>query len=180
MKTKLQKQEVLKKGEEMFAKSAAVLFIDFSKVKTSDLRVLRNDLKKSGNPLFILKKRLLGLIFKNKNLAFDDRQFKTSVGAVFASSLEGASSSVYKFFKGLEKEKKIDMLSAGGGSSPGGKILGGFDLARKNFMDAKYVTMIGALPPREILLAQVAMMIQAPLKQLMYVLDQKARSTNSG
>ena len=110
MKTKAQKEESIKKGEEMLKKSNAVVFIDFSKVKTADLRNLRQELKKAESPLFIMKKRLLGIMFKKHNLTFDDRQFKTSVGTVFTSSLEAASGSIYKFFKGLEKEKKIDAV----------------------------------------------------------------------
>ena len=71
MKTKVQKQEELKKGQELFGKSEAVVFIDFSKVKTANLRNLRQELKKSGNPLLVIKKRLLNLIFKEKNLPFE-------------------------------------------------------------------------------------------------------------
>ncbi|HTY40191.1 MAG TPA: 50S ribosomal protein L10 [Candidatus Paceibacterota bacterium] len=170
MKTKAQKQESVKKGETLFGKSEAVLLIDFAKVRTADLRLLREELKKAGSPLFVMKKRLLELVLKKNDLVWQSREMKTQVGAVFASSLEAASASVYKFFKGLEKEKKVDSV----------KILGGFDLKKKLFMAAPEVTAIGALPPREILLAQLAMLIQAPVKQLLYVLDQKAHLMGSG
>ena len=167
MKTKAQKQESVTKGAEMLKKSEAVLFFDFAKVRTADLRLLRQELKKAGNPLFVMKKKLLELVFKNENLTWVSRDMKTQVGAVFASSLEAASASVYKFFKALEKEKKIE----------GMKILGGFDLKNKIFMPAPAVVAIGSLPPREILLAQLAMMIQAPVKQLLYMLDQKSKQS---
>ena len=169
MKTKAQKQEAVQAGEVLFKKSEAVLFIDFAKVKTVDLRLLRQELKKAGNPLFVMKKRLLELVLKKHEMAWQSREMKTQVGAVFASSLEAAAASVYKFFKGLEKEKKIE----------GARMLGGFDLKKKAFMPAPEVTAIGSLPPREVLLAQLAMMIQAPVKQLLYVLDQKAKQAGS-
>jgi ribosomal protein L10 len=169
MKTKAQKAESLKKGEDMLTKSDAVLFIDFSKVKTADLRTLRQELTSAGSKLFILKKRLLGIIFKKHNIEFNGGDMKTSVGAVFASSLESAAGSVQKFFKRLEKEKKIE----------GVKVLGGVDVKGKILMDAKHVIAIGSLPPREVLLAQLAMMIQAPMKQLLYVLDQKSKRSQS-
>lgn len=168
MKTKEQKSVEVKKGEDLFRESKAVLLIDFAKVRTADLRLLRQELKNSGNPLLIMKKRLLDVVFKKNGLAWERGDMKTQVGAVFASSLENAAASVYKFFKGLEKEKKIDKV----------KILGGFDLGAKLFMPAADVTTIGSLPPREILLAQLAMMIQAPVKQLLYVLDQKAKRSD--
>ena len=169
MKTKAQKQEELKEGEELFSKAQAVLLVDFSKVRTADLRNLRTQLKADGSRLLVLKKRLLGIILKKHKLEFENGDFKTSVGTVFASNLEQASSSVYKFFNGLLKEKKIDKP----------KILGGFDLVTKMPMDAARVTMIGALPPREALLGQLLGMIAAPVRSLLYVLDQKAKQSTS-
>ncbi len=167
MKTKAQKQEAITKGEGLFAKSEAVLFIDFAKVRTADLRNLRVELKKAGNPLLVMKKRLLALVLKKNGLAWETKDMKTQVGAVFASSLEAAAQSVHKFFKALEKEKKIE----------GTKILGGFDVKKGVFMPAPEVSAIGSLPPRDILLAQLAMMLAAPVKQLLYVLDQKAKQS---
>ncbi|MEY4731682.1 MAG: hypothetical protein RL681_628 [Candidatus Parcubacteria bacterium] len=167
MKTKIQKQEEVTKGEGLFKKSEAVLFVDFSKVRTADLRNLRTELKKAGNPLFVMKKRLLAIVLKKNGLTWETKDMKTQVGAVFASSLEAAAQSVYKFFKALEKEKKID----------GAKILGGFDVKKGIFMPAPDVSAIGSLPPREVLLAQLAMMIAAPVKTLLYILDQKAKQS---
>ncbi len=146
--------------------------IDFSKVKTSDLRILRQELKKSGNPMLVIKKRLLNLLFKDKGWSFDElrmNDFKTSVGAVFASNLESAASSAYKFFSGLEKGKKINPLTGGV------KILGGYDLTKKEFIPQERAIFIGKLPPREILLAQLLGMIAAPIRSFLYVLDQKAK-----
>lgn len=166
MKTKAQKQEEVKKGEELLNQSEALVFVDIGKVKTADLRNLRRELKAIGNPLFVIKKRLLNLIFKGKNLAFNDREFKTSVGTVFASNLESAAQAIYKFFRALEKEKKID--------TP--KILGGYDLNDKTPLALERVLMIGKLLPREVLLAQLFGMIAAPIKSLLYVLDQKSKT----
>jgi len=129
---------------------------------------LRQELKKGGNPLLVIKKRLLGLILKEKGIEFDSREFKTSVGTVFVSNLENAASSIYKFFKGLETDKKIDVKA-------GEKILGGYDLKEKSAIDAARIVFIGQLPPREILLAQLLGMIAAPIKSLLYILDQKAK-----
>jgi large subunit ribosomal protein L10 len=168
MKTKLQKQEQIKKGETLAEKSAGVILLDFAKVNTADLRNLRRDLTKDGSKLFIMKKRLLGIMLTKKGAEFKGADFKTSVGAVFAANLEAASSAVYKFFKGLEKEKKIE----------GKKILGAYDFARSNaFMPQAEIEFMGSLPPREVLLGQLLGMIAAPIRSLLYVLDQKAKQT---
>jgi large subunit ribosomal protein L10 len=167
MKTKSQKQEELDKGRELLEKSQAVLLIDFGKVKTADLRNLRRELKKSGNPLFVIKKRLLGLIFKEKNLELPVGGVKAPMGAVFASNLEEAAGSVYRFFKGLEKDKKVE--------AAGAKMVGGYDLMKKEFIPAEQAVFIGQLPPREALLAQLLGMLAAPIRSFLYVLSEKSK-----
>ena len=169
MKTKLQKQENLKTGEGMFSKSEALIFVDFKNVKTADLRMLRQELKKTESPLFVIKKRLLGVLLKKHGIEFDGSQFKTSVGTVFASNLEKAASSVHAFFKKLQVEKRGDVK----------KILGGYDVKKKDFVPAERMIFIGGLPPREVLLAQLASMIAAPVRSLLYVLDQLRRSASA-
>jgi ribosomal protein L10 len=166
MKTKAQKQEDLKRGEALLGKSHTLVFVDMSGVKTTAARTLRSELKKGGNPLFVLKKRLLGLLLKQRGIEFDDRRFKTSVGTVFVSNLESAAAAVYRFFRGLELEKKGD---------PKKQILGGLDLGAKNFIEGSRVVMIGQLPPREVLLAQLAAMIAAPVRSLLYVLQERSK-----
>ena len=168
MKSKAQKQLELKQGQELYEKSDALVFVDCSEVKTVDLRNLRQELKKSGNPFLVIKKRLLGLILKEKGLEFKSSEFKTSVGTVFVSNLENAAASIYKFFKGLEINKKIDVKAAE-------KILGGYDLKEKSTIDAARIAFIGQLPPREVLLAQLLGMIAAPIKSLLYVLKEKSQ-----
>ena len=72
---------------------------------------------------------------------------------------------IYKFFKEFEKK--------------GFKILGLYDLLEKKFSDAETVKMIGQLPPKEILLAQLVGTIAAPIRTLMYVLQEhNKRSEN--
>ena len=169
MKSKARKQKELKQGQELYKKSDALVFVDCSKVKTVDLRNLRQELKKSGNPLLVIKKRLLGLILKEKGVEFNSRDFKTPVGTIFVSNLENAAASIYKFFKGLETDKKID-------AKAGEKILGGYDLKEKSAIDAARIAFIGQLPPREVLLSQLLGMIAAPIKSLLYVLKEKSQS----
>lgn len=168
MKSKVQKSKELEEGKKLLKNSQAVLLIDFSKVRTADLRNLRQELKKSGNPLLIIKKRLLGIMLKDKNLEFQNSDFKVPVGAVFASDLEAAAGSVYKFFRALELEKKVDKV----------KMLGGYDVANARFIPAEEAIFIGKLPPREVLLAQLLGMLAAPIRSFLYVLDQKAKQTS--
>jgi len=169
MKSKAKKQEELNIGKELFDKSEAVVFVDIAKVKTADLRNLRRELKNSGNPMFVLKKRLFETLMKKEGLPATHKGFKTSLATVFASNLEAAAQSIYKFFRALEKDKKIEVM----------KIMGGFDIKSKTALEDKKVIMIGQLPPREVLLAQLLGMISAPMRSLLYVLNEKAKRSSS-
>ena len=169
MKTKAQKQEEVKKGEELLKGKDAVLLLDFSNVKTGDLKNLRKELKDAGNPLLVIKKRLLGVILKKEGIEVKKEDAAVPVGAIFASNLEASAAAIYKFFKTLETAKKIDPAGAKK------KMLGGYDLKTKSAISKETVLAIGMLPPREILLGQLLGMIAAPIKSLLYVLDQKAK-----
>lgn len=166
MKTKAQKQDELKEGAELLKKSEALLFVDFASVRTADLRNLRRELKQEGNPMFVMKKRLVGLLMKEHGMESVHQEFKTSIATVFASDLEKATHSVVKFFKGLEVEKKATLE----------KVLGGYDVAQKAPIDRMQVIRIGQLPTREILLTQLLGMLTAPMRSLLYLLDAKAKA----
>ena len=95
------------------------------------------------------------------------------MGTIFSSvDLEGVSGSVYKFFSGLGDPKAKQENAK--------KILGGYDVKNAAAVDQATVLMLGQLPPREVVLAQLLGMFVAPLRSFMYLLDQKSRSTDSG
>lgn len=171
MKTKEQKQNELEKGKKLFDGSQVVLLTDFSRVRAEDLRRLRSDLKGIGATLLVMKKRLLGVLLKEKGIAFDPKQFQSSVGAIFSTAdLERASGSLYKFFSSLVPPDgaEKDLFTK--------KILGGYALAEKAFIDAERVLFIGKLPPREVLLAQLLGMLAAPIRSFLYVLKTKSET----
>lgn len=169
MKTKSQKRAEMEKGRRLLEASRAVLLFDFGEVKTADLRRLREALKKSGGSVLVIKKRLLGLLFKEKNLELSLGDIKVPLGAVFASNLEEAAGLIYRFFVDLEKDKKVGAAKV--------KLLGGYDLAKKEFIPAEQAVFIGQLPPREVLLAQLIGMLAAPIRSLLYLLSERSKQT---
>jgi len=171
MKSKVQKQEEIKKAGELFDKSKILLFIDFAKVTAEDLRRLRRELKSVGAKMFVLKKRLLNVLFKEKGINYDVRNLAGSVGAIFSENgIEEASASVYKFFSTLHvgKEAKAEAVK---------KILGGFDVKEKSPIASGTIVMIGQLPPREVLLAQLLGVLVSPIRSLLYIMQEKSKQT---
>lgn len=174
MKTKAQKLTELNKAKDLLDKSKAILFVDFTKIPAEDTRKFRMELKKSGSKILVIKKRLLGLLFKERGIDVDLKKHKVSIGAVFSEKgTEAAAGPSFKFLSGLE-------VPEGGDKNMWvSHLLGGYDVYAKMPVDAAQVVMIGKLPPREVLLAQLLGMIAAPVKSLLYILDQKSKTQRS-
>jgi large subunit ribosomal protein L10 len=164
MKTKQQKKEQIEKGGSLLKDSKVLIFTDFSKLPAEDMRKLRREILPTGAKLFVIKKRLLGVLMKQNGYDIDLSKYKMSVGTVFSPvSLEEVSGPVYKFFKGMKLEKE--------------KVLGGYDVAAKSFIEPATIAFIGELPPREVLLGQLLGMLSSPIRSFLYVLDQKSKQT---
>jgi len=172
MKSKSQKTAELKEAEGKLKRSDALVFVDFNKVTSEELRRLRREVGGAGASMLVLKKRLLNVLFKEKGIDVDARRFKSSLGTVFSKTgLEAVSGAVYKFFNslgGTDKELKAEAIK---------KILGGYDLLKKEFADAKLIAFYGQLPSREVALGGVLGMFVAPLRAFMHILNEKSKKS---
>ena len=155
MLTKQQKAEQIKEGKKAISNSQSLVFIDFSGKTVEDLKKLRRVLLDIGAKLKVIKKKLLRGAFKESGIDFNPEQFESQVGTIFSDKdILGIAGPIYK--------SEL-------------KILGGYDLFAKNFIDAETVRKIGRLPSREILLGQLVGMISAPIKMFMHVLSEKSK-----
>lgn len=168
MKTKQKKTEELARGREFLKESQALLFTDLSGQSAESLRQLRQAMTKQGINFFVLKKRLLGLLLKEKGIDVDPKEkFASSVGTAFSRlPIEEVSAIAYKFF-----------VSAGSKKSE--ELLGGYDLTGKEFLPAGEVRALGRLPSREVLVGQVMGGMIAPLRALLYILSEKSKQPES-
>jgi len=170
MKTKAQKQTELNEGKKLLEKSQVLIFTDFSGVGTAHTRNLRQQLKEVQAKYFVIKKRLLSLLFKEQGIEVDAKTLGTQLGTIFSESdIEKSSTPVYKFFYGLGGDSKAARAESIK------KILGAYDIKNKKFIESKDVIFIGQLPPREILLGQLFGMIAAPISSLLYILKEKSK-----
>lgn len=170
MKTKAQKTEELKKAKALLDKSHALIFADFTRITAEDVRKFRNELKKAGANLLIIKKRLLALLLKEQGIDVDLKKFKMSIGTIFSEKeTELVAGPAFKFFSGLE-------VPEGGDKNLWvNHLLGGYDVKGRMPVDAAQLVFIGRLPPREVLLAQLLGILSAPIRSFLYLLDQKAK-----
>ena len=158
MLTRKQKEELVRQSGAFLQKSRNLILVDFSRAPAESMRKLRRTIKSKQAQLKIIKKRLLGLVLKNAGTDFDSSKYKTSVGAVFVSGeITDVAGDLYKF--GKENE--------------GFKMLGGYNLQTKEFVDEALMNRIGQLPSREILLGQLLGMFTAPMRKFLIVLNEK-------
>jgi large subunit ribosomal protein L10 len=173
MKTKAQKSEELTKAKALLAGSQSLIFADFTKVSAEDIRKLRTELKKNGANFLVIKKRLLAIALKERGIDVDLKQFKVSIGTIFA---EGGTDTIagpaYKFFSGLEVPEGMakDVWIK--------KLLAGYEIKTSMMLEGAQVIKIGTLPPREVLLAQLLGVLAGPIRSFIYLLDEKAKRSS--
>lgn len=158
MKSKQQKIAEAAAGKKLLGKSLSLIFVDFEKTPAAKLAAMKIRLKKIGGQFKVVKKRLLRLIFREKQMDFNPQEsFEGQVGVVFsADKLETAAAPTRKIFEEL-------------------KFLGAYDLEQKQFLDATLFKKMALLPSREILLSQLVGVLSAPLKMFLFVLSEKSK-----
>ncbi len=166
MKTRQQKVKEIEQGEELLKQSRSLVFVDFTSASVEDLKTLRKIIREAGTKLKVIKKKLMRIIFERNLIDFNPEQFESQTGIIFTNKdVSEIATQIYKFYKEKEAGKK------------GFKILGGYDLAVKNFIDSETMIKIGKLPPREVLLSRLVGVLVAPLRMFLYVLNEKGRKT---
>jgi len=163
--TKKQKGVMIDEASKKLSESKAAVFAGFKGVTVEEFKKLRMELRKIGADAKVLKKRLLNIALKKAGVEFDSMSMKDQLSAVFSKGeLSGVAGIVHKFAKDVAKGKK--------GSY---EVLGAYDSVEKRFVDSQEFKVIATLPSREVLLAQIAIMLTMPLKQLMLVINERSK-----
>ena len=165
--TKKQKTSLVDEGAKKLKESLTAVFAGFNGVTVEDFKRLKRELKKAGADFKVVKKRLLNISLKNSGIQFDAMSAKSQLGAVFAKGdLSSVAAVINKFAKELKKSKKGEF-----------EVMGAYDMKENRLVDAKEFNIVATLPSREVLLAQIAMMLTMPMKQIMMILSEKAKKT---
>ncbi|MDP3729850.1 MAG: 50S ribosomal protein L10 [bacterium] len=165
MLTKIQKKSLIEEGGKRLQESETLVFAQFSGVSVESFKKLRRNLRAVGADVSVIKKRLLQIILQQAGVEFVTTNAKTQMATIFAKGdLSSVASIVHTFVKEIAKAKKGEFA-----------IVGAFDLKEKRFVDAPEFKAIATLPSREVLLAQIAMMLTVPLKQIMTILNEKSK-----
>lgn len=168
MKTKEQKKEAIERGTALARKAQALVFVDFTQAPTKQVEGLKRALEKVQGVYTVIKKRLLGIVLKNEDIAVDANQFDGQLATIFSEKdIADTAGAIYQFLKGIAKDYPLFQM------------IGGYDVASKKFFDAAAMQSLGKLPSRDILLAQFVGLLSTPTRSLVYTLDQIAKKKSA-
>jgi large subunit ribosomal protein L10 len=145
--------ETLKTG---FLQSQGSFIVGFQGMTVKQLQALRRDLKKSGGKMQVTKARLMRRAVQDLSCAQDlEPYFKSQIALIFAQTQAPTVAKVI-----LDTAKGNEKLVI---------IAGCID---SKLLDQEGVKFVASLPSREVLLAQLAGMLQLPAVQLVGLLNQ--------
>lgn len=159
-----QKEKFVQNLNEQFASSQAAFVVNYQGLTVSQMQTLRFALGDKGATLQVSKNRLSRLALSSMEGAQElDAQLTGQLALVFAKD---DVTSVAKVIKDFAKENKQLEI-----------VAGCFD---SEIYDANKVKALGSIPPREVLLAQLCAVLNAPVTQFAIALDQIAKAKASG
>lgn len=163
--TRKQKEEAIKKLKEKLSASDFVALLNFHGLSVAKAMELRKALRKAGGDYSVSKKTLLGVAAKDAGLELNKKTLEGEIGAVFAKGEDEALASSKEVANFARKNK--DIL----------KIIGGF--WRRAWIDADEIKRLAAIPPREVLLTQLAFMLSQPVASLARALQEVEKKLSS-
>lgn len=157
-----QKAKLVEELDEKFKRQRLSIFADFRGISVAKLTQFRRELKKIGAEFKVAKKTLLKLALEKAGPAFsgiEPKELNGEIGIIFGYEEQIApAKAAARFSKENETFRVLKGVLAG-------KIL-----------EARDVLLLAKLPGREQLLAQLARTLNAPLQNLVNVLQGNIRN----
>ncbi len=159
MLTRQQKEKVIDFAVKEFKDSRDFIFIDFTGLKVSEMQELKKKIKEKQAVFRVIKKTLADIVFKRLKLPGKVKDLAGSVAVIGVR--EKNESAVAKEIYNFSKKSKSC------------KILGG--IISNEFAPPNFIAELAKLPPREILIARVAVGFAGPLSGFINVLQGNLR-----
>lgn len=154
---KEKKAEIVSDLEASLAKAQSVVFVKFDKLSVADANALRRNLQKEGVGYTVSKKTLLKRALDSRTIQGTMPELQGQIAIAYSDDMLAPSREVFAFHKTHK-----DNISIVGGVFEG------------KYMDKTMMESIANIPPREVLLAQIAYLLKSPLQRLAIGLGQVA------
>ena len=159
MRTRTEKQKIVEELTDKFQRQKIVFFTDFRGISVTESNKLRRLLKKENTEYAVAKKTLFDRVLETSGAGFKTKKLEGEIGAALGYGDQVAPAKILvKFAKEHASFKILAALLAG------------------RSLSAQEVTALAKLPNREVLLAQVAAVMQGPIRGLAIVLQANIRN----
>ena len=145
---------------ELVASSEFLFFVSYKGLTVAEFTEFRAGLHENGAACHVLKNTFVKLALTQNNVGFPEQNGLIGDTAVIYGS--GDASAVAKFVKKFAKGHEEVTLKGG--------VLDGA------YLGAAHADAVAEMPPKEVLQAQLLGLLQAPSRNLVSVLNQKAAS----
>lgn len=153
------KKEIVAELTERFKTAGTIVVVDYRGLTVAQATTMRKQLREAGVDYRVVKNTLLTIAAKEAGYEEITPLFKGVTAIAFGGDDIVAPAQIISKFS---KDNKVLELKGG--------ILEG------KVIDQAGVIALGELPPKEVLLAQVASCFQAPIQRLAYVLEEVRKS----
>lgn len=162
---KQKKTETVGKLKDIFAKSAAVAFVQFHKLTVKNAEALRRRLREAGAGYFVAKKTLIRKSLEGSSLKGELPTLEGEVAVAYLEKGDDVTAPAREIF-GCEKklEKAVQLI---------GGIFEG------KFIGKEEVLSLAMIPSRQTLLAQCTNLINSPIQRLVVGLREIAKKKSS-
>jgi ribosomal protein L10 len=152
MKTREEKEKIVKELKQFFEKSSKVFFISLLNLNAEIQNSLRDQIKKVGGILKIAKKTLIKLA--NPNLDLEQEKFKIPFGLIFDLN-DAKNIEIFKILTEFNKTYNLTIIEG---------------LMQNRVLGSKEIIEIGELPSYEILLQKYTYLLKSLLGRLVFTL----------
>ena len=165
--SKNKKAEIIEQLGKRIGSSETIVFVNFHGLSVAQATALRRQLSERNVGYTVVKKTLIRRAFEASRRTVAG-EWPTLDGEVALTYLTAPNGDPIEPAKGIYE---FSAQSARGGSGGQGlKILGG--VFQGAFAGAEMMTGIAAIPPREMLYAQLANLFNSPIQRFVVALDQ--------
>ena len=152
MKTRQEKEQIIKELKQFFEKSSKVFFISLLNLNAEIQNSLRDQIKKVGGVLKIAKKTLIKLA--NPNLDLEQEKFKIPFGLIFDLN-DAKNIEIFKILTEFNKTYNLTIIEG---------------LMQNRVLSPKEIIEIGKLPSYEVLLQKYTYLLKSLLGRLVFTL----------
>lgn len=143
------KVSIVENLESSLQDAQSVVFVKFDKLKVADANALRRSLQKESVGYAVSKKTLLKRALGSKSIEGECPELSGQIAVAYGTDLLAPAREVFAFHKTHK-----DNISIVGGVFEG------------KYMNAVDMMSIANIPPREVLLAQIAYLLKSPIQRL--------------